>query len=110
MTMPSPSQAVALNAALPLASQARRSKMAPLLLLPSVILTGIAWIFGGNSPFLTDLGFLWMMLCCIGLVVSEIRHFRNRQGWGAIVMFGGVVIWFCHDYMKQWNTTTPFIE
>ncbi len=88
-------------AALPLASQAQRPKTAPFFLLPSVVLTGIAYMGGGN-PTLSDMGFLWMTLCCVFFLLIELKHFKTRQGWGAATFYFGVLIWFAHDYMTHW--------
>lgn len=95
---PLPAPAVA-----PLASQARRPTTAPLFLLPSVALTGMAYA-AGSAHALTNTGFLWMTVCCAGFLMAEARNLRTRQGWGAITLYGGVLIWFCMDYFTHWWT------
>jgi hypothetical protein len=78
-----------------------RSKMTPLLLIPSVGLSGMAWMAGGLSP-LTDLAFLLVTIVCMVLLVRELLMFTQRWGLGAVVLYGGVLVWFCFDYMTLW--------
>ncbi len=85
-----------------LASQALRPTTAPFMMLPAVALTGIGYLSGGTAHLLTNCGFLWMALCCIAFVILELKHLRTRQGWGALTIFGGVLVWFCMDYFKHW--------
>lgn len=75
-----------------------------LLLVPLVIpvfLCGVSMLAGG-VPALTDMGFLILTITCVGYVGSEMFYFSQRFGVGGLVLFGGVLIWFCQDYMKNW--------
>ena len=78
-----------------------RSKFLPLPFAVPAVLTGLSMMMGG-SPVLTDLGFVSLTaLCTIGLA-GELVRFPRRFGIGGIVLFGGVLIWFCYDYLTHW--------
>jgi hypothetical protein len=80
---------------------AGRSKLTPLLLVPSLGLSGIAWMAGGLSP-LTDMSFLLLTIVCLILLVRELLVFTQRWGIGGVVLFGGTLVWFCYDYLSFW--------
>lgn len=92
----------------PLASQSPRSLLGPLAILPSVFLSGIGYVC--DLMVLTDIGFAWMSACCAFLFMFEAWHFRRRQGWGALTMHFGILIWFCHDYFTHWFNNGPWCE
>lgn len=77
-----------------------RSPYTPLVFLPSTLLCGLSWISGGIST-MTDIGFLLLTLVCIALMIVELVRFPRRFGIGGFVLYGGVLIWFCHDYMQN---------
>jgi hypothetical protein len=70
-----------------------------LLLLP--VLFGTMGFFIG-APALTDLAFLTLTILCAVFLASELYDFGERFGVGGLVLFGGVLIWFCYDYMTRW--------
>jgi hypothetical protein len=78
-----------------------RSKMTPLLLIPSLGLSGIAWMAGGLSP-LTDMSFLLLTIVCMVLLVRELLMFTQRWGLGGVVLYAGSLVWFCFDYLTFW--------
>ena len=51
-----------------------------------------------------------MAVCCGIFVMSEIWHFKTRQGWGAITMYFGILAWFCHDYLTHWYDNGPWAQ
>jgi hypothetical protein len=64
-------------------------------------LCAVSWMGGGISS-LTDAGFfIFTALCCWFLTVEFIR-FPRRFGIGGLVLWGGVLCWFCQDYFTQW--------
>jgi hypothetical protein len=70
-----------------------------LLLLP--VCCGLLGFFV-DSPAMTDLGFFFLTILCAAFLISELINFGERFGVGGIVLFGGVLIWFCYDYMTRW--------
>jgi hypothetical protein len=82
-------------------AQVRRSILIPICFLFPVILSGISYALGG-VPFLTDAAFILVTAICTILLMIELLDFHRRQGIGAILIYGGILIWFCHDYMGQW--------
>jgi hypothetical protein len=79
----------------------KRSAWLPLPFLLPVALCGISW-FGGGIQFLTDLGFGALAILCTTFLVVELIRFPQRFGIGGFVLFGGVLVWFCHDYFYRW--------
>jgi hypothetical protein len=88
---------------LPAASEfpLRRSKLLP---LPFLLPTGVCFVswLGGGIPSITDFGFVLLAGICVIYLAMEIIRFPRRYGIGGIVLFGGVLVWFCHDYFSQW--------
>ena len=78
-----------------------RSKWLALPLLIPMALSAISYAAGG-VPFLTDLSFILLAVICVACIVRELIVFRNRFGVGGLILFGGVLIWFCHDYFNNW--------
>lgn len=78
-----------------------RSPYLPLPFLLPALLTGVSWFFGGTS-FLTDAGMVTLTLLCAVCFAVELLRFPQRFGIGGCVLFGGVLVWFCHDYFYYW--------
>jgi hypothetical protein len=78
-----------------------RPKWLPLPFMVPVLLCGISWASGGVPAF-TDAGFVILTALCIGFLLVEMVRFPRRFGTGGILLFGGVLIWFCDDYLKHW--------
>src|SRR5881394_4680324 len=78
-----------------------RSKWAPLAFLLPVTLCGASWMAGG-MPALTDIAFLAFTIICSCYCIIELLKFPQRLGVGALMLYGGVVIWFCMDYLTFW--------
>ncbi len=78
-----------------------RSRYQPLYFLPSVFLSGASYMSGG-VPFLTDMSFLVLIFICLSQIIEEMMNFSRRFGLGGITLFGGILMWFCHDYMTNW--------
>lgn len=78
-----------------------RRRPLSILLLPS-----LATVIGFAAWALTDktlLNAAWVVLvagCVFGIAV-ELHQFRQRLGVGALVMWGGILIWFCQDYFSR---------
>src|SRR5215212_605299 len=81
-----------------------RSQWAPLAFLLPLVLCGVSWA-GGGVPSLTDLGFVFFTIVCSWFCVIELVKFPQRTGVGALMLYGGVVIWFCMDYLTYWAGT-----
>jgi hypothetical protein len=64
-------------------------------------LAGASWAMGGQ-PWLTDLAFTVITLAAAAFFLEELVRFPRRFGAGGVVLFGGVLIWFCHDYLVNW--------
>jgi hypothetical protein len=79
----------------------KRSIFMPVPFLIPVALCGISWISGGVST-LTDAGFLTMALLCVGFIINELVRFPRRFGIGGLVVFGGTLVWYGHDYFANW--------
>src|SRR5207247_394744 len=79
------------------AAQVRRSFLVPVSFLLPVFFAGISSVLGG-MPALTDVAWVLLTAICLTLLLIEIFDFGRRQGIGAILIYGGVLVWFCHDY------------
>lgn len=79
----------------------RRSVWLPVPFLVPTALCAISWS-GNGIPFLTDLGFVTLALLCAVFLVVELTRFPQRFGVGAFVLFGGVLVWYCHDFFYRW--------
>src|SRR5688500_10037701 len=75
-----------------------RSIFMPVAFLPPVALCGVSWMAGG-VPLMTDLGMGALTLACGMLLLAELVNFPRRFGVGGLVLFGGVLVWFCYDYL-----------
>jgi oligosaccharide repeat unit polymerase len=88
-----------------LAQQARdagaRVKLAPLAFLPALLACGVSWLAGGVAE-LTDAGFILFTLVCVVFVVKELADFPRRFGVAGLLVYGGSLVWFCHDYIGNW--------
>lgn len=73
----------------------------PVLFVFPLLLCGVSWLAGG-VPQLTDAGFILLTLLCLIFLGIELLRFPRRFGIGGILLFGGVLVWFCHDYMSNW--------
>jgi hypothetical protein len=78
-----------------------RSIYTPVPFLLPLLLTGMSVVMGG-SAILTDLGFICLTAICICMLVNEFAQFPRRFGIGGMVMFGGILLWFCYDYLYYW--------
>ncbi len=78
-----------------------RSRYQAFFFLPGMFLSGASYMAGG-IPILTDVSFLILILVCIAQLVEEMMNFSRRFGLGGVTLFGGILVWFCHDYMKNW--------
>jgi len=90
-----------------------RSRFTPLLFVPSILMAGTSWIANG-IPILTNFSFLFLIAVCFILIIEELINFSKRFGLGGITLYGGVLMWFCYDYMRNWYSMdftlglTPF--
>jgi hypothetical protein len=71
------------------------------LFLVSTALSGVSWLAGG-MPGLTDLAFVIVTFVALGLMVRELMVFPRRFGLGGLLLFGGILGWFCYDYLITW--------
>src|SRR5436305_1621464 len=78
-------------------SAVKRSIFLPLPFLIPTAICGVSWLAGGMG-LLTDAGFLLLTVFCGMFLLLEILRFPRRYGIGGMVLFGGTLIWFCHDY------------
>jgi len=66
-----------------------------------VFFCGVSWLSGGIS-FITDTGFTIMVILCFTYVAFEVRSFARRFGIGSMILLGGTLVWYCHDYFSNW--------
>jgi hypothetical protein len=78
-----------------------RSKLQWIPFLFPLLLTGISWM-GGGTPALTDMGFTVFTILCGAYLIAEFLNFPRRFGIGGLVLWGGVLCWFCQDYFTHW--------
>src|SRR5688572_22327816 len=65
------------------------------------VLAGLSWIMDG-VPLITDFAFIMLTVLSVIFLVREFQVFPRRFGIGGILLFGGVVVWFSHDYLWNW--------
>jgi hypothetical protein len=78
-----------------------RSNKQWLPLLVPMFICGSSWILGG-IPLLTDVGFMVLTALCLVYLAMEFIQFPRRFGIGGMLLYGGVLIWFAHDYFSNW--------
>lgn len=94
------------------ADPTRRSIYSRLLFLLPVLFSGVSYA-GGGIAMVTDLAFVTLTILCVIFLCRELLMFPKRQGMGGILIYGGVLVWFCHDYFWNWffrdfnNPNTP---
>lgn len=81
-----------------------RSWASAVMLSAPVLLFAISYLGGGIMP-LNTLGMVVLSIVLIALVINEFVHFSERFGIGAIVVFGGTLIWLMYDYMYRYAFT-----
>jgi hypothetical protein len=90
-----------LGAATAVMPELRRSPLMSLAFLAPAAMCGVSY-FQGGIPAITDLGMeLLTVLCCVFLL-NELLRFPKRFGIGGLLLFGGVLVWICHDYCQTW--------
>jgi hypothetical protein len=82
-------------------AQVHRSAVIPVALAVPMLVSGVSYL-GGGLASVSDLAFLMLVVICVTLLAIELIDFGHRQGIGAILIYGGVLIWFCHDYASNW--------
>jgi len=87
----------------------KRSMYMPAPLFLPVMLAAASWLMNGQ-PWLTDLAFVILTGICILYVAIELYKFPQRFGIGGLVLFGGTLIWFSHDYFSHWLGHSHFNE
>ena len=80
--------------------QEYRSALLPVAFAVPVVVSGLGYL--GDIAFLSDAAFLLITALCGVLLAVELMTFGRRLGIGAILLYGGVLIWFCHDYASNW--------
>ena len=80
---------------------AERSAIIPVLFSIPVAISALSYA-GDGVGFLSDAAFLVLTLLCAWFLAVELATFGKRQGLGAILIYGGVLVWFCHDYAVSW--------
>ncbi|CAN5559241.1 hypothetical protein BH10PLA1_BH10PLA1_00820 [soil metagenome] len=84
-----------------LPDEVAQSRVMPVLLGVSVAISLISWM-GNGIPMLTDLSFIWLAAVCTLAVTKELIYFPKRLRIGSITLYGGVMVWYCHDYFTNW--------
>lgn len=69
------------------------------LCIPLILAAGGAAF---SAPILVDIAFLCLTALALGFLIGDLSCFSERFGLGGIVLFGGVFIWFCVDYLRTW--------
>jgi hypothetical protein len=77
-----------------------RSIWQPLLLVLPLICAAGGYLVG--APALVDLAFVFLTLFCMVFLFADLIRFAERYGVGGIVLYGGVLVWFCYDYFHFW--------
>src|SRR5215216_3005332 len=85
----------------PQALASPRTKWAPMIFLLPLALCAMSWAAGGVA-LLTDFGFVGFTIVCVSFCVIELIKFPQRNGVGALMLYGGVIVWFCMDYLNTW--------
>jgi len=83
-----------------------RWRYLPVPFLIPALCCGMSWLMNG-VPFLTDIGFVILTVLCLFLLIREFLVFPRRFGIGGLLLFGGVLVWFCHDYLWNWLGRSP---
>jgi len=96
MTDPEPVQ---LEQAPDLALQ--RPRWLPFAFIFPMLMAGISWITGGMS-LATDCAFVLLTVLCAGALLIELINFPQKLGLGGCLLFGGILVWFCFDYLSNW--------
>jgi len=73
-----------------------RSRALAMPFVAAAGLCALSWTLGG-VPLITDLGMLVLAGAAAVLFVNELAKFPRRFGIGGLVLFGGILIWFCDD-------------
>ncbi len=81
---------------------APRPRWLPVLPALCMIPAGISWLAGGSHMF-NDISWIAMTLVCIFYAILELKAFPHRLGVGGIVLFLGILGWFCWDYLQYWS-------
>lgn len=68
------------------------------MIIPAIF-CGISWA-GNGIPTLTDIGFVCFTLLSAFYLTLEFVRFPRRFGIGGLVLWGGVLCWFCQDYFS----------
>lgn len=79
----------------------KRDAIALALLVPPLVLCSASWAMGGE-PVLTDAGFALLALTCVFVCLREVTKLSTTGRLAPLVLFGGVLIWFCQDYLDNW--------
>ncbi len=82
---------------------AARPKWLPVGPALCMIPAGLSWLAGG-IPVLMDVSWILMSLVCAFYVLLELKAFPHRLGVGGLVLFTGVLGWFCCDYLLNWSS------
>jgi oligosaccharide repeat unit polymerase len=46
---------------------------------------------------------------CLGCFVAELLSFRRRFGVGGMTLFGGMLVWYCYDYLRHWAFSPDYL-
>jgi hypothetical protein len=85
----------------PVATFSERSHLLPLPFLAPVLFACASYMMGG-VPRLTDFSFVLLTILSFCALLVELARFPRRFGVGGVMLFAGVLIWFCEDYFKRW--------
>lgn len=78
-----------------------RPKWVPYAFLVPLVFAGVSWM-GQGVTALTDMAFVIFTLLGFVLLIMEFVVFPRRFGIGAMMILGGFLTWFCHDYFSNW--------
>jgi len=84
-----------------LVEPSQRSILQPILLAVPLFTSGVS-LFCGGLPLLTDFSWLLLTILCIIFLMADMYRFSERFGIGGLILYGGVLTWFCYDYMTRW--------
>jgi hypothetical protein len=86
--------------AIPFIDPPQRSIWQPILMMLPVLFAVGGYLAGSTA--LSDVAFLMLAIFFAFFLLADLRRFSERFGIGGVVLFGGVLIWFCYDYFSRW--------
>lgn len=78
-----------------------RSTSQPYFFIPAIVSAAVSY-FAGGIPQLNDFSWAMITILCAVFLIGEFRAFSFRWGIGGLTLYGGCLVWLCHDYLFNW--------